>query len=149
MPLPQRVCGELESEGKQRVLVADLLSRTNLIAIEIFHSLADAGGAFMLLKTLVYEYLLLKGYRRQTGQSNFDQRHGAFDDRRIRGRPAYLLTIRTTMLTSPEEKAFIIPGTPDRRQQHRLDFRNNQHEASVRIGALVTARRLPSIWSLM
>ncbi len=40
-----------------------VLYRNNLIAIEMFHSLADGGGVIMLLQTLVYEYLKLKGYK--------------------------------------------------------------------------------------
>jgi len=39
-----------------------ILYRNNLIAIEMFHSLADGGGVVMLLQSLVYEYLKLKGY---------------------------------------------------------------------------------------
>jgi len=39
-----------------------VLYRNNLIAIEMFHALADGSGVITLLKSLVYEYLKLKGY---------------------------------------------------------------------------------------
>lgn len=39
-----------------------VLYRNNLIAIEMFHALADGSGVITLLKSLVYEYLKLKDY---------------------------------------------------------------------------------------
>ena len=38
-----------------------VLYRNNIIAIEMFHSLADGGGVIKLLQSLIYEYLKLKG----------------------------------------------------------------------------------------
>lgn len=40
-----------------------VLYRKNLIAIEMHHSLADGAGVMELLKSLVFEYLRLKGYK--------------------------------------------------------------------------------------
>ncbi len=39
-----------------------ILYRNNIVAIEMFHALADGSGVITLLKSLVYEYLKLKGY---------------------------------------------------------------------------------------
>ena len=53
--LPVAVCGNLSPKENNGYLL-QVYYRHRLIAIEVFHSLADAGGAFMLLKSLVYEY---------------------------------------------------------------------------------------------
>lgn len=51
LPLKHRVCGDLNPKENNGYLL-QVYYRDNLIAIEIFHSLADASGAFVLLKTL-------------------------------------------------------------------------------------------------
>lgn len=60
-PLPNQVCGPLSPKENNGYLFK-VYYRHNLIAIEIFHSLADGGGAYMFLKSLIYEYLHQKGY---------------------------------------------------------------------------------------
>ena len=55
------VCG-LINQRENNCYLFKVLYRKNLIAIEMFHSLADGGGVVMLLQSLVYEYLKLKGY---------------------------------------------------------------------------------------
>lgn len=55
------VCAAINNKDNNFYLFR-ILYRNNLIAIEMFHSLADGGGAIMLLQSLVYEYLKLKGY---------------------------------------------------------------------------------------
>ncbi len=58
--MTHQVCGEIipiENNG----YLFKVLYRHKDIAIEMFHSLADGGGVMQLLKSLVYEYLLLEG----------------------------------------------------------------------------------------
>lgn len=55
------VCGPINPRENNCYLFK-VFYRKNLIAIEMFHSLADGGGVVMLLQSLVYEYLKLKGY---------------------------------------------------------------------------------------
>jgi len=59
--MPHEVCSALNPRENNCYLFK-ILYRNNLIAIEMFHSLADGGGVVMLLQSLVYEYLSLKGY---------------------------------------------------------------------------------------
>jgi NRPS condensation-like uncharacterized protein len=109
LPLPQRVCGILSPKENNGYLL-QVYYRDRIIAIEIFHSLADAGGAFMLLKTLVYEYLLLKGYPVKPdnqilikdmapSKEEFEDAQQTYYDPNNHAHVA-------------EEKAFVIPGTP-------------------------------------
>lgn len=60
-PMTQKICGEINPKDNNGYLFK-VFYRNNLIAVEIFHALADGGGAYMFLKSIVYEYLLLKGY---------------------------------------------------------------------------------------
>jgi len=60
-PMTHEVCSALNPRENNCYLFK-VLHRNNLIAIEMFHSLADGGGVVMLLQSLVYEYLKLKGY---------------------------------------------------------------------------------------
>ncbi len=55
-----KVCGEINPKENNNYLFK-VFYRNNLIAIEMFHSLADGAGAIMLLKSLVFEYLNLSG----------------------------------------------------------------------------------------
>ncbi len=60
-PMTHEINGYIHPRDNNRYLFK-VLYRENLIAIEMFHSLADGGGVMMLIKSLVYEYLKLKGY---------------------------------------------------------------------------------------
>lgn len=59
--MPHEVCSAVNLKENNNYLFK-IFFRHNLIAIEMFHSLADGGGVVMLLQSLVYEYLKLKGY---------------------------------------------------------------------------------------
>ncbi|HRY77931.1 MAG TPA: hypothetical protein P5154_04125 [Candidatus Izemoplasmatales bacterium] len=61
-PLTHKVCGPLDPRDNNGYLF-QIYYRARLIVLEMFHSLADGGGAFALIKTIVYEYLTLKGCR--------------------------------------------------------------------------------------
>lgn len=61
-PLTHHVCGPLSPKENNGYLF-QIYYRGSVIAIEMFHALADGTGAITLLKSLVYEYLLLKGYK--------------------------------------------------------------------------------------
>ncbi|QWC00346.1 hypothetical protein KHQ88_01900 [Mycoplasmatota bacterium] len=56
--MDHRVCGEIIPIENNGYLFKVLYHHKD-IAIEMFHSLADGGGVMQLLKSLVYEYLLL------------------------------------------------------------------------------------------
>jgi NRPS condensation-like uncharacterized protein len=55
------VCSAISPKENNNYLFR-ILYRNNLIAIEMFHSLADGGGVVAFLQSLIYEYLKLKGY---------------------------------------------------------------------------------------
>ncbi|MFH0993223.1 MAG: alpha/beta hydrolase fold domain-containing protein, partial [bacterium] len=59
-PLPHRVCGSLSPKEHNGYLF-QIYHRANVIALEMFHSLADGSGAIMLLKSIIYEYLTMSG----------------------------------------------------------------------------------------
>jgi len=59
-PMSSFVCGPLLPKDNNGYLFK-VYYRKNLIALEMFHSLADGGGAFTLLKSIVYQYLIEKG----------------------------------------------------------------------------------------
>lgn len=59
-PMSSFVCGPLLPKDNNGYLFK-VYYRRNLIALEIFHSLADGSGAFSFLKAIVYEYLQEKG----------------------------------------------------------------------------------------
>jgi len=61
-PMGHRVCGPLLPKENNGYLFK-VFYRNNIIAIEMFHSLADGGGAYMFLKSIVYEYFVLRGYK--------------------------------------------------------------------------------------
>lgn len=61
-PLTHHVCGNLNPKDHNGYLF-QIYYRDRIIALEMFHSLADGTGAFAFIRTLLYEYLLLKGYR--------------------------------------------------------------------------------------
>jgi len=61
-PLTHHVCGNLNPKDHNGYLF-QIYYRDKMIALEMFHSLADGSGAFAFIKTMLYEYLLLKGYR--------------------------------------------------------------------------------------
>jgi NRPS condensation-like uncharacterized protein len=59
--MTHEVCGPIKAKENNGFLFK-ILYRNNVIAIEMFHSLSDGKGVVMLLQSLVYEYLKLKGY---------------------------------------------------------------------------------------
>ncbi|MCK4551668.1 MAG: hypothetical protein KAU02_02035, partial [Tenericutes bacterium] len=59
--MDHHICTAMEPRENNCYLLK-VLYRKNLIAIEMFHSLADGGGVIALIQTLAYEYLILKGY---------------------------------------------------------------------------------------
>ncbi len=62
LPLPHRVCGRLSPKENNGYLF-QIYYRHKMVALEMFHALADGTGALTLIKSIVYEYLLLKGYK--------------------------------------------------------------------------------------
>lgn len=60
-PMTHQVCGHLSPKENNGYLFK-VYYRNNLIALELFHSLADGAGAVMFLKSIVYEYFILSGY---------------------------------------------------------------------------------------
>jgi len=62
LPLPHRVCGRLSPKENNGYLF-QIYYRNKMVALEMFHALADGTGALTLIKSIVYEYLLLKGYK--------------------------------------------------------------------------------------
>ncbi len=58
--MTHQVCGALIPKESNNYLFR-ILYRNNLIAIEMFHALADGGGVIALLQSLLYEYLKLTG----------------------------------------------------------------------------------------
>lgn len=60
--MTHQVCSAMDIRENNDYLFK-VLYRNNLIAVEMFHSLADGGGVVTLLQSLVYEYLKLKGYK--------------------------------------------------------------------------------------
>jgi len=61
-PMTHEVCSALNPRENNCYLFK-VLYRNNVFAIEMFHSLADGGGVVMLLQSLTYEYLKLKGHQ--------------------------------------------------------------------------------------
>jgi len=59
--MSHEVCSTITPKENNNYLFK-ILYRNNIIAIEMFHSLADGGGVVMFLQSLIYEYLKLKGY---------------------------------------------------------------------------------------
>ena len=59
--MTHHVCSAMDPKENNNYLFK-VLYRNNLIAVEMFHSLADGAGVVTLLQSLVYEYLKLKGY---------------------------------------------------------------------------------------
>lgn len=59
-PMNHQVCGEMIPQENNGYLFK-VFYRHKDIAIEMFHSLADGGGVIELLKSLVFEYLILLG----------------------------------------------------------------------------------------
>ncbi|XFA98791.1 alpha/beta hydrolase fold domain-containing protein [Candidatus Izemoplasma sp. B36] len=58
--MTHRVCSSMNPRDNNCYLFK-ILYRNNIIAIEMFHSLADGGGVVKLLQSLTFEYLKLKG----------------------------------------------------------------------------------------
>jgi len=108
-PMGIEVCGPLSPKENNGYLFK-VMYRGNLVAIEIFHSLADGTGGFMLLKSIIYEYLLLKGHRVTPDnmiltkdslpvRGEFEDSHSTYYNKKNRKHV-------------PEKKAFGIKGTP-------------------------------------
>src|SRR5699024_11856888 len=53
-------CAPIDRKENNAFLIRVLYFKKR-ISVEVFHSLTDGGGAAEFLKTLAYEYLLLKG----------------------------------------------------------------------------------------
>jgi len=62
LPLGHHVCGRLSPKENNGYLF-QIYYRHNMVALEMFHALADGTGALTLIKSLVFEYLQLKGYK--------------------------------------------------------------------------------------
>lgn len=108
-PLTHKVCGDLNPKENNGYLL-QVYYRDCQIAIEIFHSLADASGAFVLLKTLVYEYLLLKGHPvTPDNQILTKDSHPTLEEFEDAQHTYYNPKNRKHV---HEEKGFLIPGTP-------------------------------------
>lgn len=108
-PLPTQVCGQLSPKENNGYLFK-IYYRNNLIALEVFHSLSDGSGAVTLMKSLVYEYLSLKGYKLTPDNliltrdslptiEEYEDSHGTYYNAKNRRHV-------------PEKKAFGIKGTP-------------------------------------
>ena len=108
-PMNTSVCGPIIPKENNGYLFK-IFYREKTIAIEIFHSLADGSGAFGLLKSIIYEYLHLKGYKvtpdnmiltkdSRPTREEYEDAHNAYYDAKNRKHV-------------PEKKAFGIKGTP-------------------------------------
>ncbi len=106
--LPTQVCGQLSPKENNGYLFK-IYYRNNLITLEVFHTLSDGSGAVMLLKSLVYEYLVLKGYKLSPDNiiltkdskptiEEYEDSHGTYYNAKNRRHV-------------PEKKAFGIKGT--------------------------------------
>ncbi len=107
-PLPTQVCGQLSPKENNGYLFK-IYYRNKLITLEVFHSLADGSGAIMLMKSLVYEYLVLKGCKLSPDNiiltkdskptiEEYEDSHGTYYNAKNRRHV-------------PEKKAFGIKGT--------------------------------------
>lgn len=107
--MPHKVCGSISPKENHGYLFK-IMYRHKLIAIEAFHSLTDGSGSFMLLKSLLYEYFMLKGYNVTPDNmiltkdslptmEEYEDSHFAYYDPNNRKHV-------------PEEKAYGIKGTP-------------------------------------
>jgi NRPS condensation-like uncharacterized protein len=109
LPLPLRVCGNLSPKENNGYML-QVYHRGPIIAIEVFHSLADAGGAFMLLKSLVFEYFVQKGYKVTPDNMIITKDSlptlSEYED----SQQTYYNPKNTKHV--PEEKAYLIKGTP-------------------------------------
>jgi len=108
-PLPNQVCGQLNPKENNGYLFKAYY-RHQIIAIEMFHSLSDGAGAFMFLKSVVYQYLVEKG-----NKITPDNRILTNDS--LPTRDEYEDSYRTyynhkNRKHIPEKKAFGIKGTP-------------------------------------
>lgn len=108
-PMSTAVCGPIIPKENNGYLFK-VLYRGPTVAVEIFHSLADGSGAFMLLKSIIYEYLLLRGYKVTPDniiltrdslptREEYEDAYNTYYDRKNRKHV-------------PEKKAFGIKGTP-------------------------------------
>ncbi len=109
LPLTHHVCGRLSPKENNGYLF-QVYYRDKLIAIEMFHALADGTGALTLLKSLVYEYLQLKGYKLTpdniiTTKDSLPRNEEFADAQGIYYNPNNRKHVK-------EEKAFHIKGTP-------------------------------------
>ena len=59
--MDHHICASMDARENNNYLLK-VLYRKNLLAVEMFHSLADGGGVMRLIQTLLYEYFKLKGY---------------------------------------------------------------------------------------
>jgi len=108
-PMTHMVCGGLNPKENNGYLFK-VFYRNNIIAIEMFHSVTDGGGAYMFLKSILYEYFLLKGYKVMPDNmlltkdslptiEEYEDSHSVYYDAKNHKH-------------LPEKKAFGIKGTP-------------------------------------
>ncbi len=107
--LKHYVCGEINPRKNNGYLFRVMYRNTDLI-IEMFHSLADGAGVIMLLKAIIFEYLVLTGkdikpdnlvptkYERPS-MEEYEDANSKFYDRKNKKH-------------IPEKRAYRIKGTP-------------------------------------
>ncbi len=109
LPLTHHVCGRLSPKENNGFLF-QIYYRDNLVAVEMFHALADGTGALTLIKSLVFEYLLLKGYKVTPDniiltKDSLPQKEEYVDAQSVYYNPNNRKHV-------PEERAFHVKGTP-------------------------------------
>lgn len=106
--MPFKICAQIDPRENNGYLFK-VMYRNQDIAIEMFHSLADGGGVMMLLKSLVYEYLLLEGKKIKPDNliltKNEKPEYEEYEDANVK---YYNKKNRKHI---PEEKAYRIKGT--------------------------------------
>jgi hypothetical protein len=108
-PLTHHVCGDLNPKDHNGYLF-QVYYRNKLIALEMFHSLADGTGAFAFIKTLLYEYLLLKGHR--VSPDNMILTRDSLPTKEEYEDANLLYYDPNNHAHVHEERAFLIKGTP-------------------------------------
>jgi NRPS condensation-like uncharacterized protein len=108
-PLPVQVCGQLNPKENNGYLFK-IFYRDRIIAIEMFHSLSDGAGAFMFLKSVVYEYLSGKGIPVKPDNSILTKDSSPTRDEYEDSYRTYYNHKNRKHI--PEKKAFGIKGTP-------------------------------------
>lgn len=108
-PLPNQVCGQLNPKENNGYLFK-VYYRHQIIAVEMFHSLSDGAGAFMFLKSVVYEYLVEKGMKMSPDNQILTKDSLPTRDETEDSYKTYYDHKNRKHI--PEKKAFGIKGTP-------------------------------------